>query len=106
MEFATLVPELVMEELPGYNFYMGLHAGPVYLEEKIPTGYRKVKGRHVDITKVIRENSTPFSILASESFASNLAVDQENYNIEYVGEIEVDEEGQTKEIFLIEKNTD
>jgi len=96
----------VEEELPDLNFFLGIHAGPVYLEEKTDLGFKKVSGNHIHVAKLIRENATPFSIYTSESFASELSLDSEKYNIEYIGSLETGEESQNQEIYRVEKNTD
>ena len=105
MDFTNLIPDMVKEELPEYDFFMGLHAGPVMVEEKTQFGYKKVEGKHVEITRIIQDNATPYEIFASEAFASNLAIDEENYTIEYVGALKPDDTGIFQDIYKLQKNS-
>lgn len=103
MDFANLIPDLVKKELPNYDFFLGLHAGPVYVEEKTSYGYKNVSGDHVEIARTIERNAIPFEVFSSEAFASNLAIDEENYNIEFVGALDPDNSNISQDIYKLEK---
>ena len=81
---------------------ISLHVGPVHLSNAEGEVGDSIEGSPVDILRLIQQYASPGEVLASSQVSSELALNIENYSIDYVGKFFPESTTYSQEIFKIE----
>ncbi len=81
---------------------ISLHVGPVHLTNAEGDVGNSIEGSPVDILRLIQQYAAPGEVLASSQVSSELALNIDNYSIDYVGKFFPESTTYSQEIFKID----
>jgi hypothetical protein len=81
---------------------IGLHVGPVYIDEAKNTLGKKMEGMEVNVLTQLHSYATIGGVYASSGYAMELALDLEKYALDYAGKFEPNDLDQSQEIYRVE----
>ena len=84
------------------NIKISLHVGPVHLTPMEGEIGKRVEGSPIDILHLIQQYAAPGEVFASSQVASELALNIDDYAIDYVGKFSPEGADGGQEIFKIE----
>ena len=81
---------------------ISLHVGPVHLTNSEGDVGNSIQGSPVDTLRLIQQYAAPGEVLASSQVSSELALNIDNYSIDYVGKFFPESTSYSQEIFKID----